>query len=276
MATQQNTTGVAAANVGVEEKSADYKYKYKPDPRPDRAYDKSAVDKSFEALKTFDWGTNYDVILAIDDAVIATHGNAADRKDLETRLTAVLLTNAPRPAKDFTCRMLSEIGSADCVPALAELLTDKDFSHMARYALERIGGPESVKAMRDALPEVSGALKAGMIESLGARRDGASVEVLTVLAGGPDKMLAFAATNALGKIGTPEAAKSLSDFVKKAPDELKPIATDAYLVCAGRLSAEGKNAQAMLMCKGLRGEDQPKNVRLAATRGLLAAAAKKE
>ncbi|MGA2798595.1 MAG: HEAT repeat domain-containing protein [Thermoguttaceae bacterium] len=272
MATQQNATGDGAAIVGADENSADNKYK--PNPRPDRIFDKSAVDKSFESLKTFDWGSNYDEILAIDDAVIATHDNVAARKDLETRLTTVLLTDAPRPAKDFTCRMLSEIGSADCVPALADLLSDQDLSHMARYALERIGGPESVKAMRDALPKVSGALKAGMIESLGARRDGASVDVLAVLAGGPDKTLAFAAINALGKIGTPEAAKSLGDIVKNTPAELKPIAADACLVCAQRLSAEGNNVQAMLLYKGLSGEDQPKYIRLAATRGLLAAAKK--
>jgi HEAT repeat protein len=274
MPAQQNTIGIGAAIVGADANSAEYKYK--PNPRSDRVLDQTAVDKSFEALKTFDWGTNYDEILAIDDAVIATHGNAAARKDLETRLTAVLSTKASRPAKDFTCRMLSEIGSVDCVPALAQLLTDQDLSHMARYALERIGGPESVKAMRDALPKVNGALKAGMIESLGARRDGASVDILTDLAGGSDKTLAFAAINALGKIGTPEAAKSLSDMVKKAPDELKPIAADACLACAERLSAEGKKAQAMSLYKGLSGEDQPKYVRLAATRGLLAAAAKKE
>ena len=137
-------------------------------------YDKAAVDKSFEALKTFDWGSAYDLILAIDDAAIATLGNAAARKDPEKRLTAVLLTDAPRPAKDFFCRTLSVIGSAECVPALAELLIDKDLSHMARFALERISDPESVKAMRDALPKVNGPLKAGMIESLGARRDAAA------------------------------------------------------------------------------------------------------
>jgi HEAT repeat protein len=272
MATQQNTIGVGAVIVGADGNSADFKYK--PNPRPDRVFDKSAVDKSFEALKTFDWGTNYDEILAIDDAVIATHGNAAARKDLEIRLTAVLSSDASRPAKDFTCRMLSQIGSAECVPALAGLLTDSDLSHMARYALERIGGMESVKAIRDALPKVSGALKAGMIESLGARRDGVSVGALTVLAGGPDKTLGFAAINALGKIATPEAAKSLGEIVKNAPDELKPIAADACLACAQRLSAEGKKALAMPLYKGLSGEDQPKYVRLAATRGLLAAAKK--
>ena len=73
---------------------------------------------------------------------------------------------------------------------------------------------------------------------------------------------------------TPEAAKSLSDILKKTPDDLKPIAADACLVCAERLSAEGNKVQAMLLYKGLSGEDQPKYVRLAATRGLLAAAKK--
>ena len=150
---------MVAALVGADGNSADYKYK--PNPRPDRVYDKSAVDKSFEALKTFDWGTNYDEIQAIDDAAIATHGNAAARKDLETRLAAVLLTNASRPAKDFSCRMLGQVGSADCVPALAELLTDNDLSHMSRYALERISGPESLKAMRDALPKTERYIEGG-------------------------------------------------------------------------------------------------------------------
>jgi HEAT repeat protein len=147
---------------------------------------------------------------------------------------------------------------------------------MARFALERIGGPASVAAMRDALPKVSGALKAGVIESLGARRDGASVDVLTGLVGNGDQTIAFAAINALGKIGTPGAGVALSGIVKKAPEGLKPIAADACLACAECLAADGKKAEAMLLYKGLSGADQPKHVRLAAVRGLLAAAGKKE
>jgi HEAT repeat protein len=276
MTTQPYTTGLGVALVGAEGDDKPVKIKYQPNPRPDRVFDKSAVDKSFEALKTFDWGSDYDAILAIDDAVIATHGDAAARKDLETRLAAVLKTDASRAAKDFSCRMLSEIGMAGSVPALAELLIDKDLSHMSRYALERIGGAESVKAMRDALPKVSGALKAGIIESLGARRDGASVNALSTLAGDADKTIASAAINALGKIGSADAAKSLGDIVKMSSDDLKMIAADACLVCAERLSDDGKKAQAMVLYKSLSGEDQPKNIRLAATRGLLAAAAKKD
>jgi HEAT repeat protein len=276
MTAQPYTTGLGAALFGADGDAKPVKIPYKPNPRPDRVFDKSAVDKSFEALKTFDWGSDYEAIVAIDDAVIATHGDAAARKDLETRLAAVLKTNASRTAKDFTCRMLSEIGTADSVPALAGLLSDKDLSHMSRYALQRIDGAESVKAIRDALPKVSGSLKAGMIQSLGARRDGASVDALYALAGDADKTIAYAAINALGKIGNAEAAKSLGNIVKKSPDDLKLISADACLVCAERLSDDGKKAQALVLYKSLSGEDQPKNIRLAATRGLLAAAAKKD
>ncbi len=272
MAVQQNPIVIGPAIVGADDNSAEFKYN--PNPRPDRVFDKSAVDKSFEALKTFDWGVSYDKIQAIDDAATAAHGNPAARKDLENRLAAVLPTNASRAAKDFSCRMLSQIGTADCVPALAELLTISDLSHMARYALERIGGAESMKAMRDALPKANDALKAGLIESLGQCRDAASVGVLTVMAGGQNTTLAFAAINALGKIATPEAAGALVNIVKKTPDELKPIAADACLVCAERLTASGSKPQAIILYKTLGGEDQPKFIRLAATRGLLAAAKK--
>ena len=93
----------------------------------------------------------------IEDAVPATHGDAAARKELETRLAAVLPTEASRAAKDYVGRKLAIIGTAESVPALATLLPDKDLSHMARYALERIPAPEAAKALRDALAKTSGA-----------------------------------------------------------------------------------------------------------------------
>ena len=252
------------------------------------AVDKEAVDKAFEALKTFDWGTGIDmtgkgkvpqdqgVLKAIDGAVVATYGDAAARKELETRLAAVLKTGASRAAKDFVCRKLTIIGTAESVPALAALLPYKDLSHMSRYALERICAPEAAAAMRDALPKVSGAIKIGVIGSLGARRDAASVAAVTPLLADSDKAVACAAAAALGAIGTPEAATALCDCAKKATEGVKAAAADASLACAERLLAEGKKAEAIGLYKALAGEDQPKHVRLAATRGLLAAAGKKE
>ncbi len=90
-------------------------------------------------------------------------------------------TDASRDAKDFICRKLMIIGTAESVPALAALLPDKELSHMARFALERIPAPEAAQALRDTLPKLDGSLKIGVIASLGARRDVASVLALVAL-----------------------------------------------------------------------------------------------
>ena len=251
------------------------------------AIDPESLDKAFAALKTFDWGTGITipapgkppedrgVLAPIDAAVIAAHGDAAAEKALEARLAAVLKTDAPRAAKDYVCRKLVMIGTAESVPALAALLPDKDLSHMARYALERIQAPEAGKAMRDALPKLSGAVKIGTIGSLGVRRDAQSVPALAVLLTDADKAAACAAAAALGIIGTSEAGKALVGFVKTAPEGVKAAATDASLACAERLLADGKKAEAIVLYKSFVGPDQPKHVRLAATRGMLSVAGKK-
>src|SRR6187549_3837745 len=136
------------------------------------------LDKAIEALKTYDWGTDPNVIKPIDEAIVTTHGDAAARKDLESRLSAALQSEAPRAAKDAVCRALRTIGTAASVPALAALLADEKLSHMARYALQCIPGPEAGKALVEALPKVSGKLKIGVVSSLGARGDSAAVASL--------------------------------------------------------------------------------------------------
>jgi len=234
-----------------------------------------AVDKAFEALKSYDWGKDRNVLGAIDKAVAASHGNAAARAKLETRLAAVLKAGSSQAAKDFACRKLSLIGSAKCVPDVAVLLTDKKLSHMARYALERNPAPEATNAMRQSLPKVSGRLKVGVINSLGVRRDVQSTAALVALLDDDDQEVAAAAAAALGSIGTPEAAKVLGAFQAKAPQKLRPAVADAQLSCAERLLAGGKKAEAMMVYKALAKTKQPKHIRLAAMRGMLSATGKK-
>jgi len=225
-----------------------------------------ALDKAFEALKTFDWGQDRNLVKPIDDAVVASHGDAAARKDLETKLAAVLAADAPRAAKDFACRKLSLIGTAASVPTLAGLLGNAELSHMSRYALERMPCDEAAKAMRDAMPKVKGKLKIGVINSLGVRRDAASTGALVGLLKDGDKEVAAAAAAALGAIGSPEAAKALLPVHQMAPD--------ACLVCAEQLLADGKKDDAKKIYSALVKADVPKHVKLAAMRGLLAVAGK--
>jgi HEAT repeat protein len=233
-----------------------------------------ALNKAFEALRTYEWGADRAALAPIDKAVAASHDNDLARRELEKRLCDVLSSGTPQAAKDIACRQLSLIGSSECVPTVSHLLTDEKLSHMARYALERIPDDAAVEAMRNAMPKVSGRTKVGVINSLGVRRDAKSAGALVALLEDSDHQIAAAAAAALGSIGNPDAAKALGAFQKKAPDKLKLAAADAYLVCAERLLADGKKAEAMMIYKSLTKAEQ-KHVRVAAMRGMLAATGKK-
>jgi len=241
------------------------------------ALDKTAIDAAFEALKAFDWGVDYkkfrQLLGPIEDAVPATHGDADARKELEIRLAAVLPTEASRAAKDFVGRKLAIIGTAASVPVLAALLPDKELSHMARYALERIPAAEAGKALCDALAKTSGAEKAGVIGSLGARRDAESIAELVALVNDSDVQIAAAAATALGDIGTADSAKALQD-AQPSSSRVKLRVADAKLTAGERLLAAGDKAGAMAVYSALIASKPAKNVLLAATRGKLLASEK--
>ncbi len=209
----------------------------------------------------------------IDDAVTTTYGDAGARKDLEAKLAAFLTENVSRDAKDYVCRKLMLIGTAPSVAVLAGLLPDQDLSHMARYALERMPAPEAAQALRNALGKVPAEQKVGVIGSLGVRRDTASVSALAALLGESNAAVARAAAFALGDIGDAEACRALA-AARPSDPLVQQALVDASLGCAENLLAAGKKAEAQAVYKSLTGENQPHQVRAAATRGLLACAAK--
>ena len=140
---------------------------------------------------------------------------------------------------------------------------------MARYALERINAPEAGAALRDALGTVNGNQKIGVISSLGSRRDTAAVAPLGTLLRTDDPAIARAAALALGAIGTPEAVGVLQAALPAANGD-RQFVVDALLSCAESLLQSDKTAEATTVYQSLSGEQQPRLVRLAATRGLLA------
>ena len=237
--------------------------------------DSAALDKTLETLKTYDWGADREALNPIDQAIIATHDDAAARKALEKSLVDILAGGISRSAQDFVCRKLRIVGTTQSVEALAALLAAEDTSHIARYALERIPDEKAAKAMRDALTKVSKKLKPGIIGSLGVRRDKQSIMVFSKLLGDSDIQVAKAAAQSLGLIGTSAAAKELSKFAKKASANMKLPVADACLVCAEQLLADGEKSEAVALYKELKGDDKPAHVKAAAMKGILTAATKK-
>jgi len=229
------------------------------------------LEQAFDALNTYDYGVDRHVLDTIDEAVVKTRNDPAARKEIESKLLAVLQSNAPRDAKDYVCRQLRTMGTAACVPPLEKLLADPELSHMARYALERIPDPQAGQALERQLLKLSGNLKVGVISSLGTRgQAGAatSVALLRPLLKDPDDDVARAAAVALGRIGSVEANKAL------ASNPLRPalvaVFADASMSCAEKLLAAGHAREAKATYERLLKDNPSEPVRQAAERGLTA------
>ena len=200
------------------------------------------LDQALESLKTYEWGVEPKAVQSIQDAVVASHGDAATRKKLESTLAEVLGTDLPRAAKDTVCRALKTIGTAHSVPALAKLLHDEELSHMARHALEANDSPEAVKALVGAIDKAPKKIKIGIISSLGARGVGVPVAPLAKALSDKDADISTAGALALGAIGSADAVKALGSA--KVTDTNKIAVCDAMLQCAENMLAHGKKSGA--------------------------------
>ncbi len=233
----------------------------------------SNLDDAFEALKSFDWGGDRNQLAPIEQAVVSSP-DAATRRELEQKLLTALQGPLTRAGKDFVCRQLVLVGSAASAPVLAQWLGSPEDAQLARFALERIPGAEVRQVLINALAQVSGDQLLGVISSLGARFEGESVPALARLLANSDEAVAIAVASALGDIRGSDAAKALA-AAKPGSAAVRSAITDARMACAEGLLATGKSAEALLIYKTLTGDDQPKHVKLGATRGVLACAGKK-
>ncbi len=207
------------------------------------------LDQAFEALKTYDWGVDPKAIRAIDEAIVSTHGDAQARKNLETRLAAVLDTKVPQAAKDAVCRALRTIGTALSVPALAKLLHDEKLSHMVRYALQVNPTSEATAALLGAMEKASAKIKPGIAASIAARARAGNKDVrvaqMQVLVHDKDPAVARAGALTLGALGTSDAVSPLAAVGKTAKDaEVKTAIADSLLECAENQLAAGKKGEA--------------------------------
>jgi HEAT repeat protein len=188
----------------------------------------------------------------------------------ETQLIAVLQSDAPLFDKAKACQRLAVIGTKKSVPVLAGLLADPELSHYARTGLEPIPDASVDDALREAMGQVKGDLLAGVIGSIGMRRDAKAVDDLKKLLGDSDPGVAAAAAWALGRIAAPEAVAALKAALA-GPAPLRPAAGDACLTAADVLIAQGKQADAVALYDAMREADLPKYLEVAAITGAIRA-----
>ncbi len=201
-------------------------------------------------------------------------GREAERADACRRIAEKLGPETAKPARIWLLQQLQFLGREECVDAVGAVLDDKD-EHVrdaARRALQNNPAAQANGQLLARLDGASGSWRVGLINSLGARRDPASVPALVELLGDEDQAAVEATANALGKIGGPEATAALAAALGGASGQTKVCIADGYLRCADKLLAAGKKDEAAAIYRQLYTPDSVRVVRLAALKGMLNAA----
>jgi len=221
-------------------------------------------DTVLKELAAYRFGDNRQPILNLEQLAAAVSTDPAAKKQLAAKLVGLLASGATVEAKQTACWQLSIVGSAAEVPALAKLVADKELGYPARLVLERIPGDESLAALRAALATTTGEARAGVINSLGARRDAKAVAEIAKSLTDADAMTAGAAMEALGRIGGAAAASALMAADGKVPAALETRRSVALLRCAEGLQAAGRAKDAAPILEKLCRANQPAFIRIEA------------
>jgi HEAT repeat protein/type 1 glutamine amidotransferase len=181
------------------------------------------------------------------------------------------LTNAEctYAGKQWVCRTLRQMGTAQSVPALAALLADEKLSHMARFALQDMPAPEAGAALIAAMDQVEGDLMIGVVSSLGLRGEEAAAARIAPLMQSENRMMARAAITALSHFSNRDTGIALVET--ELPADLEMLRNDAVLTCTDTMLAKGHTDFAVDIYQRMTAESFPVFIRLAAYRGLVRA-----
>jgi len=226
-------------------------------------------DAVLAAIANYKYTDSREALAAAAEFVQKSAKDPKSRQAVAAKLAAMLNSKATTDCKKFVCEQLSLVGSAAEVPVLAALLGNANLAGDARAALLRIPGAEALAAMRKVLASSKSTVAAGLIATLGERRDADSIDAISKHLG-PKGPAAETAVDALGNIGGAKALAMLIKADKEASPVLRIVLNDALLKCADAVADAGKTDEAAKAYKILSGPDRPRHVRVAAFGGVIA------
>jgi HEAT repeat protein len=212
-------------------------------------------------------GDNMEPLRQLETLLRQSQTDRALRKQLESELVKLLAPGASLEARRFACKQLAVIGSDLALPAIAELLKDKENVGFACLALTTYPPGKADTILRDALPASRGPARLQIIDTLGDRRDTKAVAALATIVREDEFAPKRAAIIALAKIGDAAARKALADLRRTSPSELERWFTEADLRLAEQSAKAGDGKAAAAVYEKLLTTSQSAAVR----RGVFAA-----
>ena len=232
------------------------------------ALEEQVLNDIFAEIAAYEPGKDASGLALVTDMVVKSFGDQNKRRALERRLDDLLKSEATNAGKQFAAKQLFLMGTRDSITVLEQLLLDPENSDNARYALERMQPGKPDILLRAALEKSEGAMKVGIINTIGERRNPTSVPDIMRLAASDDPEVALAAIRALGKIGGQGAIDALTQVKNYvAPEHLRAL-NEAVLASADQLLAAGNAEAASIVYAQMSGADVDPVTRLAALQGL--------
>lgn len=141
--------------------------------------------------------------------------------------------------RKFVVDVLGLIGDERAVEPICSALWDENSNVCcsAAEALGLIGDPSATEPLIAAAEKIAD-LRPQVAEALGCLRDTRAVEYLISLLSSDDPLLMYTATEALGKIGSPAALKSLSEIINSDSIEIAGEAFRSALKIADSVNVD--------------------------------------
>lgn len=196
------------------------------------------LNEALAQLRHYGPGSSRGALWPVDQAVRDALEDPEAGRRIEMALLEALET-ASTDGRIYLLSQLTLVGTDNSVDPIAALLGHPQVADPARRALESLPGEEAVAALRARLPGLTGLAKAGVIQSLGRRRDAASVRDLARDLDHSDDAIVAAVLRALGRIASTEAAQVLHGYLDRSTPRLLPVARDAAREAVDTLRREG-------------------------------------
>lgn len=188
----------------------------------------------------------------------------------EKALIAILVDeSSSKPDQAMACKQLAVVGSADCVDALAAMLTDPELTSWARIALEAIEASEAEAAIVAAVDKLDGLPLVGVVNSLGVKRSRKAVGSLASLLRNDNLEVAKASALSLGKIGGMEATEALKTALTESREGVRSVVAEGLIYCAEDVAKQGDLAAASSLYDLILEADLPRPRIVEATRGAI-------
>ncbi len=224
---------------------------------------------AIQTLADYEQGDSKGVDLKwVEDQLGEVSGDSHLREWAEIVVIKGLVDAKTDEARKFMCRLLFTIGTNKCIPQLVYMLDSPILSHMARYAMGRIGGQEAGQALVQALKGPQGPIRAGYINTLVHINYRPAIPHIRKLMDDRFPSVVIAAVRALGHFAGDYSVQALREKREGAEADLQAEIDDALLQCAEEAVKRGEKESAEAIYESLYADAYPEHVQYAALRGL--------